>query len=43
MYLILGSMMKKIRKIPKVDSSTKNILIYVGLDLLGDALLKLPI
>ena len=43
-YYVLNTWIndEKIRKIPKVDSSTKNILIYVGLDLLGDALLKLP-
>ena len=43
-YYVLNTWIndEKIRKIPQVDSSTKNILIYVGLDLLGDALLKLP-
>lgn len=33
---------KELRKIYKVDNSKKKILIYVGLDLLGDALIKLP-
>ena len=34
---------EEIRKIKKKDKSKVNILVYVGLDLLGDALLKLPL
>ena len=33
---------EKIKRISKIDQSRKKILVYVGLDLLGDALLKLP-
>ena len=33
---------EKIRKLHTVDKSKKKILVYVGLDLLGDGLLKLP-
>ncbi len=33
---------EKIRKLNTVDKSNKKILVYVGLDLLGDGLLKLP-
>ena len=35
--------MKTIRKIRKKDKSKVKVLVYVGLDLLGDALLKLPL
>ena len=43
-YYVYGTWIsdQNIRKITYRDKSKKNILIYVGLDLLGDALLKIP-
>ena len=43
-YYVYGTWIldKNVRKINHKDKSKKEILVYVGLDLLGDALLKLP-